>query len=436
MHTVDHTDQKLSYQIIDGVPVFGEPLMNAVEQIINCRKDAEHVALMADHHLGYAVPIGGVVAYDGLVSPSGVGYDIACGNKAVRLDIDADYVRENISSIMDRIFENLSFGIGRKNKQDVDHPLFHDDPAWDLPVAAKLKETARQQLGTIGAGNHYVDLFVDEEDRVWCGVHFGSRGLGHKLATHFIKAGGGKEGIHVDPVLLREDEPLGQEYIACMNLAGRYAYAGRDWVTEEVARLLGAEILEEVHNHHNFAWKENHFGKELWVVRKGATPAFPGQRGFVGGSMGDISVILEGVDSEASRTALYSTVHGAGRVMSRTAAAGKASRRWTCSNRDCDWFEPAPRKPRPTVCTKCGHRRFSKRMVQVSDGKVSKEMMMDWVRSAGVELRGGGLDESPHVYKRLPEVLAYHSETIRIVHTLTPIGVAMAPPGQFDPFRD
>ena len=116
-----------------------------------------------------------------------------------------------------------------------------------------------------------------------------------------------------------------------MKLAGRYAYAGRNWVCEKVASLLHCNILDEIHNHHNFAWEEQHFGQKMWVIRKGATPAFPGQRGFVGGSMGDISVIIEGVESEESVHALYSTVHGAGRVMSRTAAAGK--RRWKRARR-------------------------------------------------------------------------------------------------------
>ena len=395
----------MPYQEISGVPVFGDPQENAVEQIANCAREAEHAVLMADHHLGYAVPIGGVVAYDGRISPSGVGYDIACGNKAVRLDADGDEVRRNIRTIMDDVWRALSFGVGRKNMDDADHELFDDDPAWEIPIAKGLKDTAREQLGTIGSGNHYVDIFLDERNRVWVGVHFGSRGLGHKLATHFVKAGGGKDGINVDPVLLEEGTSLGDEYIACMSLAGRYAYAGRDWVCARVATLLGATIEEEVHNHHNFAWKETHNGRDLWVVRKGATPAFPGQRGFVGGSMGDVSVILEGVESEESRVALYSTVHGAGRVMSRTQAAGKS--KWRGG-----------------------------RKVKVSEGLVSKQMMMEWVRNAGVELRGAGTDESPHCYKRLPDVLGHHAPSVRILHTLTPIGVAMAGENEFDPFKD
>ena len=394
----------MTYRKIDGIPVWGDPQQNAVDQILNCARQADAAALMADHHLGYAVPIGGVVAYADKISPSGVGYDIACGNKAVRLDIPADEVKARIGPIMDDIWRTLSFGVGLKNDERVDHELF-DDPAWHVPIARQNKQLAQEQLGTIGSGNHYVDIFEDEQGQIWIGVHFGSRGLGHRLATHFIKAGGGKDGINVDPVLLDVDSSLGAEYLACMKLAGRYAYAGRDWVAQRVAEMMGAAIVEEVHNHHNFAWREEHNGQDLWVVRKGATPAFPGQLSFVGGSMGDVSVILEGVDSEESRTALYSTVHGAGRVMSRTQAAGRS--RWK-----------------------------NGQQIVIKEGEISRDMMMNWVRKVGVELRGAGTDESPHCYKRLPEVLAYHEGTVRIVHTLRPLGVAMAGPDESDPYKD
>jgi tRNA-splicing ligase RtcB len=209
--------------------------------------------------------------------------------------------------------------------------------------------------------------------------------------------------MDVDPVTFAVDSALGGDYLAAMELAGKYAYAGRDWVCGEVARLLGAHMIEEVHNHHNYAWRETHNGRDLWVVRKGATPAFPGQKGFVGGSMGDISVIVEGVESAESKPALYSTIHGAGRVMSRTAARGKMNR-------------------------KTGQ--------IVSQGLVTRTAMMDWVRGKGVELRGAGTDESPHCYKRLPEVLKHHENSIRVLHTLRPLGVAMAGENEVDPYKD
>lgn len=390
-------------KFIDGIPIWGDPVdEGALKQIKNCARSADKAALMADHHLGYAVPIGGVVAYEDRISPSGVGFDIACGNKAVLTNIPMEEVRTHIKTIMDDIWTGLSFGVGRKNSTRVDHALF-DDPTWKLQAVAPLKQMAHEQLGTIGSGNHYVDLFEDEQGRVWIGVHFGSRGLGHKTATYFLHAGGAKDGIDVDPLVLSVKSDLGADYLACMQLAGRYAYAGRDWVCAEVARILGADILEEVHNHHNFAWREDHDGQALWVVRKGATPAFPGQRGFVGGSMGDISVILEGVESDEGQHSLYSTVHGAGRVMSRTAARGKTNR-------------------------KTGE--------VISPGAVSPEMMLDWIHKQNVELRGAGTDESPHCYKRLPEVLTQQGATIRIIHTLKPLGVAMAGEHEFDPYKD
>jgi tRNA-splicing ligase RtcB (3'-phosphate/5'-hydroxy nucleic acid ligase) len=387
-------------KLIDNIPVWGPPDEGALSQIKTCARTAHKVALMGDHHKGYAVPIGGVVAYQNAISPSGVGFDIACGNKAVRLDMDCSALRQDIVHIMDDLWNTISFGIGRRNTERADHTLF-DSTAWKIPAVAPLKEMARDQLGTVGSGNHYVDLFADEQDRVWVGCHFGSRGLGHKTATWFLKAAGAKDGMDVEPCVLNASSNLGAEYIEAMNLAGEYAYAGRDWVCERVAKLLGAQIVEEVHNHHNFAWLEEHDGEKLWVVRKGATPAFPGQKGFVGGSMGEQSVILEGIENEGAKYSLYSTVHGAGRVMGRMEAKGKM-----------------------------------KNGVVVRPGKVTQEMMDGWLKKANVELRGAGLDESPDCYKRLPEVLAEHGDSIRILHTLTPVGVAMAGANEHDPYKD
>lgn len=414
----------MSYQIIEGIPVWGTPQPNAVEQMKNAMKTADYGALMADHHLGYAVPVGGVVVYRNKVSPSGVGFDIACGNKAVLTDaVLTDFGRSDISKIMDEIVRVISFGVGRNNNEPFDHPVMESN-VWQLESIIEKKRMAAGQLGTVGSGNHYVDIFADELSRIWVGVHFGSRGFGHHVATHFIKAGGGKDGVNVDPVVLDADSDLGREYIMCMNLAGEYAYAGRDWVCERVAKILGTKIIDEVHNHHNFAWPERHSpapafdaytaddnAEQLWVVRKGATPAFPGQRGFIGGTMGENSVIIEGVYSPLdSHKNFFSTVHGAGRVMSRTQAAGR--KKWRRKN---------------------GSRKAE---LEQAGGCISPEMMREWIDKAGVELRGAGVDESPHVYKRLPEVLAAHSESIRILHRLTPIGVAMAGANEFDPNKD
>jgi tRNA-splicing ligase RtcB len=265
---------------------------------------------------------------------------------------------------------------------------------------------AQNQLGTVGSGNHYVDLFEDEEGLVWIGVHFGSRGLGHKTATAFIKAAGGTDGIDVAPTILHQDSDLGRQYLAGMTLAGEYAYAGREWVVERVRAIVGGEVLDSVHNHHNYAWRERHGERDLWVVRKGATPAFPGQRGFVGGSMGDDAVILRGVESKTGAESFYSTVHGAGRVMSRTEARGR--------------YKKDPET--------------GKKIRQ--PGRVRHDEMQEWLRHKGVHLVGGDLDEAPQAYRRLPDVLAQHAGTVEIEHTLRPFAVVMAGADVFDPFKD
>ena len=192
---------------------------------------------------------------------------------------------------------SISFGVGRTNDERVEHELFDDGDAWRESDMGAYRQKAVAQLGTVGSGNHYVDLMRDEGGFVWIGVHFGSRGLGHTSATRYLKAAGGKDGMNVPPAVIDEDSEIGRRYIAAMQLAGRYSYAGREWVIERVRKIIGGTVTDMVHNHHNYAWRENHGGRDLWVVRKGATPAFPGQRGFVGGSMGDDAVIVEGVDS-------------------------------------------------------------------------------------------------------------------------------------------
>jgi tRNA-splicing ligase RtcB len=390
------------------VKIFGEHDARTKEQMARCMQYGSVVGgvLCADGHLGYAQPVGGVIAYDEHISVSGVGFDIACGNMAVKLDLPKAAIADRVGPLLAKVAANVSFGLGRSNAEKVEHGLF-DSPLWqEAELVGHLKPMARDQLGTVGSGNHYVDLFEDEDGFVWIGVHFGSRGLGHKTATAFIKAAGGKDGIDVAPTVLHQDSDLGRQYLAGMTLAGQYAYAGREWVVEKVRSIIGGEVLDTVHNHHNYAWRERHGERELWVVRKGATPAFPGQRGFVGGSMGDDAVILAGVESETSAQSFYSTVHGAGRVMSRTEARGRSVK------------DPAT----------------GKRMRQ--GGRVRHDEMQAWLRDKGVRLVGGDLDEAPQAYRRLPDVLAQHAGTVKVEHVLRPFAVVMAGADVFDPFKD
>lgn len=410
-------------KFIDDMPVFGTHDDNTLEQLADVAVRADRVALMADGHLGYIMPVGGVAAYSNKASVAGVGFDIACGNAAIRTDLTYSKIAAHRNEIADEIWNSISFGIGRNNESEdapTDDPLF-EDAAWDaIPdhhERQKLKAKARNQLGTIGSGNHYVDIFEDESGYVWVGVHFGSRGFGWNVAMGFMALSQGErwgKRVKEAEALLDLDTPMGDAYWSLMTLAGRYAYVGREWVTRKVVKLLGANELELVHNHHNFAWKEEQVNRytdeveELIVVRKGATPAFPGQKGFVGGSMGDDAVIVEGSYGvndvlDLQIASMFSTVHGAGRVMSRTQAKGKT------------------------------HRKTGR---VIKPGLVSPEMMADWLREKDVVLRGGGLDESPHAYRRLPDVLEQQGDTINVLHTLRPVIVAMAGAKEFDPFRD
>ena len=300
----------------------------------------------------------------------------------------------------------ISFGIGRNNRADdapIDHPLFEIAGVGRRSAKRIARRSPRRRGSSSAPSAAAITTSTSSPTKtgaLWVGVHFGSRGFGHTVASGFLALAQGKkwgERVPEREVLPRSDEPFGHDYWHLMNLAGEYAYAGREWVARKVVSILGGSELELVHNHHNFAWTETHDGEEVIVVRKGATPAFPGQKGFIGGSMGDDAVIRAPApltrQRRAARAHSTRTVHGAGRVMSRTEARGKINR-------------------------KTGEVK--------SPGTVSREMMREWVAAKGVILRGGGLDESPHAYRRLPDVLAAQGATVEVLHTLRPLVVVMA----------
>ncbi len=397
-----------------GVPVsvFGEHDSATLEQMHSAVEQAGETvvaaALMADGHRGYYLPIGGVMAYRGAVSVTGVGVDIACGNCAYKLDLQAADVGE-WGRIGRRIADEIGRGVGQPNPQGpVDHELF-DDPRWNLVPRehrASIRDRAINQLGSIGSGNHYVDVLEDEDGWVWVGVHFGSRALGYAVSNGFVSTCLGQEWKRnprwqeAGAALLHLGNPVASDYLALMELCGEYAHAGREWVCHYVSRtIIGADVIDTVHNHHNFAWHEKHGGESVIVVRKGATPAFPGQRGFVGGSMGDDAVILVGqTGRQASLDALGSTVHGAGRVLGRMQAKGKRAK-------DGTW----KREPR-----------------------VNRDEVQEWIARRGVLVYGSDLDEAPQAYRRLPSVLKAQGDSIVVEHTLRPRVVVMA--GDEDPF--
>ena len=402
--------------------VYGEHEDKTIEQLNTCADfdDCTGAALMADGHLGYSVPIGGVVAYEEHLSPSAVGFDISCGNAALCLDflIDDEFM-DDLPDIMDEIQETLSFGVGRQNndKSVQDHELF-DYGEWnELPFGKheldKLKSKARKQLGTIGSGNHYVDLLADEGGYLWIANHFGSRGLGHTLATAFMKLG---KGLSLDDKLVEDDYPirifkeseLGYSYRSALNLADAYALAGREYVVNKVMDLLGFEeddVLQRINCHHNSVWYEN----GSWVHRKGATPLNTQELAFVGGSMGDFSAIITSKDGVDTSTTLGSAPHGSGRIMSRTKAAGKFIRTKNSRGKRI--------RVRPP-----------------EGGLITPEMRDEAIK--GVEVRGGGLDEAPQVYRKLKDVLSIHSDTVQVVDWMYPIGVVMADANEFDPYKD
>ena len=402
--------------------IFGKHDANTISQLDEVAKHAKFTALMADGHHGYSMPIGGVAAFDNQVSVTGVGYDISCGNCAMQTGMqlrdladspDASFAR--LTEIGYEIQNSIAIGLGKANNSSsapVNHPLFNSDAWYLIPdnFRSELREKARVQLGSCGSGNHYIDILQDEDGFLWVGTHFGSRALGHKIATAFINISqggewgdrGGKEGM----CLLDLDTQAGRDYWELMTLAGKYAYAGRDWVCRQVIDILDAgPIVNVVHNNHNFAWKERHHFRNVVVVRKGATPAFGGQLGFVGGSMGDNAVILRGRDTfdeftdeetvqirQDQEDSLMSTVHGAGRVMSRTAATGR-----------------------------------NRRGKFINEPRVDAEETQRWLENRNVLVFGAGLDEAPQAYRRLPDVLRAQGDTVEVLHQLRPLVVVMAP---------
>lgn len=401
------------------IEIFGREIIDekSIAQIERCTSENDIGVLTADAHYGYGHPIGGAVAYKNKISLSGVGFDIACGNKAVRTDIKANQI--TLPKIMDEIYSQISFGIGRKNNKPVDHEVLDKINSAEFKPQRKLFNLAKEQLGTVGSGNHFVDLFKDDEGFLWIGVHFGSRGFGHRTTMGFIALSKNlsfednvKEGsMDSPPILFDIKSELGQTYLEAIKIAGEYAYAGRNLVVNEVLRILDdPKVTFEVHNHHNFAWREEHFGEKYWVVRKGCTPAYPNQLGFIGSNMMDDSVIVEGIDSELSKKALYSTVHGAGRTMSRNEAAGK--KKWI---RDNDGI---------------------KRPITIGRGKVNFEKVRFEMKQRRIELRGSGADEAPECYKKLDDVLSFMGNTIKVIYKLHPIGVAMAGSDIYDPYKD
>jgi tRNA-splicing ligase RtcB len=354
-------------------------------------------ALMPDAHMGYGLPIGGVLATENAVIPYAVGVDIACRMKLSVLDIPAADLERLRAKLVNTLHRETLFGAGAELKRKAEHPVLEAD--WSVtPITRRLREgKAPGQLGTSGSGNHFVEfgiLTVDRRDEALgldAGTylallsHSGSRGSGAMVADFYSRLAMDRHP-ELPPELRRLawldlDSADGQEYWAAMNLMGEYASACHAVIHDKVVRSLGARVVAGVENHHNFAWKEQHDGREVIVHRKGATPAGAGVLGMIPGSMASPGFVVKGKGSEAS---LKSASHGAGRVMSRTAAREKF--RW-------NHIKPM-------------------------------------LEERGVQLLSAGIDENPFVYKDIHEVMALQSDLVEVLARFDPRIVRMADEGE------
>jgi tRNA-splicing ligase RtcB len=347
-------------------------------------------ALMPDAHVGYGLPIGGVLAARGAVIPYAVGVDIACRMKMTVFDLPPALLTDDPNRFTDAINRSTLFGVGAAYLKKRQHPVMDED--WTVsPVIARNKDLAWKQLGTSGSGNHFVEfgiLTVDKPETglapgTYCALlsHSGSRGTGNRVASHYSSMAAQKhrglssEFRHLAWLDLRSHE--GQEYWTDMELMGRYAAANHEIIHRQVAAHLGAGVLLDIENHHNFAWKEHHDGEELIVHRKGATPAARGVIGIIPGSMGTPGFVVQGKGNEAS---LMSAAHGAGRRMSRSAA-----------KKEFSWNDA--------------------------------RSLLD---AAGVTVIAAGLDEVPMVYKDIFSVMAAQDDLVEILARFDPKIVKMA----------
>ncbi|MPQ96597.1 RtcB family protein [Modestobacter sp. I12A-02628] len=298
-----------------------------------------HLALMPDAHLGLGATVGSVIPTDGAIIPAAVGVDIGCGMMAVRTQFVAgDLAGRDLSVLHGQISRSIPLSAGGRNTKV---------RATAEPRVAELRERpgARQadeatphwplQLGSLGSGNHFIEVSLDEADRVWLFLHSGSRGVGNKLAQKHIRVAREQcERRFVqlpdrDLAYLVEGEPEFDAYIEALTWAQRFAYLNReemmDRVVDQTGRFLGSEVerVETINSHHNYTERERHFGREVWVSRKGAISAREGQAGLIPGSMGAASYVVVG---KGNPVALHSSPHGAGRNHSRTAARKLFSR--------------------------------------------------------------------------------------------------------------
>jgi tRNA-splicing ligase RtcB len=350
-----------------------------------------HVALMPDCHSGYGMPIGGVVATKGVIVPNMVGVDIGCGVAAIPLALEAKALTEDIlKKIIGGAREVIPVGFSHHEKPQ--YSVIYGDAPKDIEVVAQHLEKSKYQLGTLGGGNHFIEIQADNEGQVWLMVHSGSRNLGKQVADHFNKKAKqlnekyfSSVNSTVDLAFLPTDTQEGQDYLRAMNFCLEFARANRemmiDRLFEMVAYILGAAQPKGFINvHHNYAALENHFGSNVWVHRKGATKAQKGDICLIPGSMGTATYVAVG---EGNPDSFMSCSHGAGRVMSRTKANETIS-------------------------------------IEQADKSSEGVVFGRW----GTDRKGrAGVSECPLAYKNIEDVMGNQEDLVRPAYKLRPLAV-------------
>jgi tRNA-splicing ligase RtcB len=360
---------------------------NAVQQLVNVSRLPfihHHVAAMPDVHWGMGATIGSVIPTIGAIVPAAVGVDIGCGMSAVRLSLTADRLPDSLTKVRAAIERDVPVGLaGHPDDRWCSEGLARVAPGL-APILDKHPQVSarwQSQLGSLGGGNHFIELCLDEADRLWIMLHSGSRGIGNRIGQYFIaKAQREMERWHIqlpdkNLAYLPEESALFDDYMEAVGWAQDYALENRRQMLRLILDALGRQLPpfdvtdEAIECHHNYVAREHHFGKDVYLTRKGAIRAREGDLGIIPGSMGARSYIVRG---KGSADAFCSCSHGAGRRMSR----GEATRRFT--------------------------RKDLERQTE------------------GVECRKdkGVIDEIPGAYKDVDTVMAHQSDLVEVVHTL------------------
>jgi tRNA-splicing ligase RtcB (3'-phosphate/5'-hydroxy nucleic acid ligase) len=380
--------EKINARLLNWASILEDTTREQAERTAQMPFIHPHLALMPDAHLGMGATVGSVIPTDGAIIPAAVGVDIGCGMIAVRTQFTADDVAGRPLDVLhQQISRSIPLSAGGRNQKIRASAEPRIAELRETPGAGQADAEARQwpqQLGTLGSGNHFIELSLDEEDRVWLFLHSGSRGVGNRLAQKHIKVAReqcARRHIQLpdrDLAYLVEGEPEFDRYIEALRWAQRFAYLNReemmDRCVDQLGRFLGTEVerAETINCHHNYTERETHFGREVWLSRKGAISAREGQLGLIPGSMGAASYVVVGKGNVPS---LMSSPHGAGRNFSRTAARKRFTRQ------DLD-----------------------ERMAGIA-----------WGHSDAF------LDEHPDAYKPIDQVMADAADLVEVRHTLRQI---------------